>query len=116
MNEFIIKMQKNLLLEKEELLAKSRKVDVDTDGDEIDEIQANMLMSLEYQLTTRDFAKIANINAALDRITDSTYGICEDCDCKIPEKRLTINPYFITCVDCAEQREDDLKAALKEIQ
>jgi DnaK suppressor protein len=104
---FLQKMKSLLLAEKQEILKKStdQEVSVDTEGDETDEIQGNMLIELNNQLTSRNHAKLNQIDAALKRIEDKTYGICQDCEEKIPEKRLLMNPYFQTCVSCAEERE-----------
>jgi len=42
------------------------------------------------------------INAALLRIEQGTYGICEKCGAEIPAKRLEVIPFATTCVDCAD--------------
>lgn len=111
MNKSFLQKMKSLLLEqKRELLKKSEEaVDVDTEGDETDEIQANILIDLNNQLTTRNNAKLLQIEAALKRIEEKTYGVCQDCEDPIPEKRLLMNPYFQTCVSCAEEREAEEK-------
>jgi DnaK suppressor protein len=103
---FFEKMKQSLLAEKNALLNKSRlDQDIDTDGDETDEIQANLLISINNQLSSRDLLKVSEIDNALKRISEKTYGTCEDCGEDIPEKRLSINPYFLTCICCAEERE-----------
>ena len=106
---FLQQMRKDLVSQKNLLLAKSKATEVDTDGDETDEIQANLLIEIANQLSTRDQLKIKLINEALMRIDGNTYGICEDCEEIIPQKRLLINPYFMTCISCAEDREMDQK-------
>jgi DnaK suppressor protein len=111
MNKTFLKKIKALLLEQKTELIKSTKQDlaVDTDGDETDEIQANQLIELNNQLIVRSSAKMSQIDAALKRIEDGTYGLCQDCEESIPEKRLLSNPYFQTCVSCAEEREAEEK-------
>ena len=42
------------------------------------------------------------IDAALDRIKEGSYGICNVCNEKIPDQRLAALPYVITCIDCAD--------------
>lgn len=111
---FLKKTKEKLLSERDELSEKSiRRPDIDTDGDETDEIQGNMLIDLHNQLTTRNHAKLTQISDALKRIDDKTYGICQDCEEAIPEKRLELNPYFLTCVSCAEERETEDKQRKK---
>lgn len=109
-NKFVQEMKGNLLSQKHAIVTKSsRHIEVDTDGDETDEIQANVIIEIENQLETRDLAKLKKINEALARINDKSYGVCQDCDEEIPEKRLIMNPYFITCVLCSEEREMELR-------
>lgn len=108
--KFFTKMKESLLLQKKEIAsAVYQPRDIDTDGDETDSIQANMLIELGNQLNTRNSAKISQINGALQRIEDQTYGLCEECGEQIPEKRLLANPHFLTCVSCAEEREAEEK-------
>lgn len=39
--------------------------------------------------------------AALARISDGTYGVCESCNGLIPEERLDAAPYTKRCATCA---------------
>lgn len=96
--------------QKSEILKQSaRPIDIDTEGDEIDEIQGIMLIEMTNQLNTRNTAKLSQIEAALKRVEDGTYGKCQDCEEAIAEKRLLHNPHFQTCVVCAEEREREEK-------
>lgn len=90
-----------------------QEVIVDTEGDETDEVQGNMLIELNNALNTRNAAKLAQIESALKRIEEGTYGLCHDCEDPIPEKRLLSNPHFQSCVSCAEEREAEEKQRKK---
>jgi DnaK suppressor protein len=68
-----------------------------------------MLIELNNQMNSRNSIKLAQIESAIKRIDDKTYGLCEDCGESIPEKRLLLNPYFQTCISCAEEREAEEK-------
>ena len=46
------------------------------------------------------------IEAAIERIDDGSYGKCETCGGKIPKTRLEAIPYAAQCVQCASQREE----------
>lgn len=46
---------------------------------------------------------LGQIEAALERIEDSTYGICTECQGKIPKARLQALPYTAHCVKCAQR-------------
>lgn len=107
---FLQKMKALLVSQKQELLNQvSQETDVDTEGDETDEIQANILIELNNQLSSRNSAKLSQIDGALKRIEDKTYGLCLDCEEAIPEKRLLANPHAQLCVSCAEDREREEK-------
>ena len=107
---FFLKMKAQLLAEKAEILKKvAVEIDVDTDGDETDEIQANILIQVNNQLNIRNAAKLVQIDSALLRIEDKKYGICIDCEEAIAEERLLSNPCFQTCIACAEERENEEK-------
>lgn len=103
------KIKKVLLSEREELLNKNYSVEIDIDGDETDEIQGNILASVNQQLSSRDSHKLARIQNALKKIDDKTFGLCEECGEDIAEKRLEANPHFATCISCAEQQEIENK-------
>lgn len=49
---------------------------------------------------------LGQIEAALERIEDRTYGFCIECGCKIPKTRLNVLPYTPHCVKCASELED----------
>lgn len=49
---------------------------------------------------------VAEIDAALMRIDDGTYGRCAVCDAVIPEERLAAVPYAILCLDDKRSQEN----------
>ena len=107
---FIKQIKERLLLEKRDLLNKaSNDHDIDSHGDETDEVQANMLIDMHHQLNGRNNLKLRQITDALRRIDEKKYGCCQECGDSIEEKRLLYNPYFVTCISCAEQREIENK-------
>jgi DnaK suppressor protein len=107
---FLNKIKEQLLTQKKEILAHTQQErEVDTEGDEVDVIQAAILAEMSNRLINRAAQKIKQIDDALARIEKKTYGLCQDCEEPIPEKRLFLNPHFQTCVSCAEDREADSK-------
>jgi len=48
-------------------------------------------------------AELAQIDAALQRIDDGSYGSCEGCGQPIAAARLELLPFATRCVACAEQ-------------
>jgi len=70
---------------------------------EIEELaQGGKSARLLARLDDRSIREIEEINAALRRISDSTYGICECCGAEIPLGRLRVLPATRFCVDCAK--------------
>ena len=49
--------------------------------------------------------EVLQINQALDRLNEGTYGICSECGEDIEEKRLQAVPETSLCLDCARHYE-----------
>lgn len=45
-------------------------------------------------------ASLKDVNKALDRMKDGTYGVCKYCSKPIDEKRLLARPTSTSCIDC----------------
>lgn len=56
-------------------------------------------------LASNDRKVIQQIDEALKRLEDSTYGICQACGCKLNQARLKALPQAWLCVDCQEKLE-----------
>ncbi len=57
--------------------------------------------SLVMALEAEGLDEIAQINRALQRIEDGSYGRCEACGEKIGKSRLEAIPFAIHCINCA---------------
>jgi len=51
--------------------------------------------------------ELKEIKDALDRITDGSFGSCENCQGKIPKDRLRAIPYARRCVKCQGKEESN---------
>jgi RNA polymerase-binding protein DksA len=60
---------------------------------------------LDYTLEENAEHILHEIEAALKRIEDGTYGQCTNCGKQIPAERLEALPYATLCIDCQRQRE-----------
>ncbi len=69
---------------------------LDEEADEVEEYSS--LLPIERTLE----AKLQNINLALDKIKNNTYGKCEDCGKEINEERLELIPEARKCSDCGK--------------
>jgi RNA polymerase-binding transcription factor DksA len=54
---------------------------------------------------TRDLGEARELEAALDRLADGSYGVCCDCDLDIAPARLHANPAAMRCVECQRLHE-----------
>jgi len=58
-----------------------------------------VLNSLEHEAK----ATVMEIDKALLRMENNTFGICVECNKEINEQRLNIAPYSSLCINCAEK-------------
>src|SRR5688572_13772017 len=49
-------------------------------------------------------AMLRDVDRALGKVEDGTYGICDRCGKLIPEERLEARPWSVLCVECAALR------------
>lgn len=49
--------------------------------------------------------RLLGIDAALMKLREGTYGVCEECGGEISAERLKVMPFAIFCVDCQEKKE-----------
>jgi len=68
----------------------------------MDAMQAQAMAQASGQ---RRISQLKEIEAALKRIDDGDYGICQDCDEPINPRRLEVDPTARLCIDCATKAE-----------
>ena len=51
--------------------------------------------------------ELNQVERALLRLKQGTYGLCEVCSCKIPVARLNVLPYSTLCIKCQREAESD---------
>ena len=66
----------------------------------------NFDQELTLSLLGSEKDALDQIEAAIGRIDDGSYGRCEACGVKIPKSRLEAIPYAAQCVRCASQEEE----------
>ncbi len=65
----------------------------------------NFEQEFTLSLMENDGGTLTQIETALERIEEGTYGQCEECGVKIPKSRLNAIPFATLCIRCAEQQE-----------
>jgi DnaK suppressor protein len=105
--------RKKLLKQREAILNKSKKLKEDsytlgTDGiqDMADAASNAYNADILMSLSDNDRNMVKEIDSALDKIANHTYGICEECDEPINEKRLEANPVARYCITCKRMIEE----------
>src|SRR5262245_38171909 len=63
-----------------------------------------------FSLCERDREVLVSVREALEKIKGMTYGICEECEKLIEERRLEALPWVRLCVHCQNRKEDGLAA------
>ena len=66
---------------------------------------ADAMASMDISLVSRDLTVLAEVEGALGRLADGTYGECVDCGVDIPYARLAAYPAAIRCVACQSRLE-----------
>lgn len=78
--------------------------------DEIDAIQLAELRDEAIRELDRESRLLREVTAALERIQDGSYGVCERCEEYISLKRLSAIPWARHCVQCQEAVDREVLA------
>ena len=70
-----------------------------------DEAIADLLSDLDNAEVARDMRTVRDLDAALARIADGSYGSCADCGEDIGLQRLRAYPTALRCIKCQEVHE-----------
>jgi RNA polymerase-binding protein DksA len=85
--------------------------------EEVEEISANqdnhlaetatvtLDREIDYTLEENSTRMLAQIDAALKRVSDGTYGKCTSCGREIVAERLDAYPWAALCIDCKREAE-----------
>ncbi|MCL2348131.1 MAG: TraR/DksA family transcriptional regulator [Planctomycetaceae bacterium] len=75
-------------------------------GDVVDAAQGSNENEMAFQLAEVESRELGQINIALGKIGDGSYGICEDCNGKISPARLKALPFATKCIKCQEAYDE----------
>lgn len=105
-------IKKKLLQMREELLSEiSSSVKSESNllkseiGDVYDLASSERERELNLLLCEKDRQKLAQIDEALRRIQQGTYGVCDNCGEKIAKARLLAMPFTHLCISCKTEEE-----------
>jgi RNA polymerase-binding transcription factor len=114
--KFLAQVRENLLETKSKLLHEmdsemkaEREGNKDEGMDTYDLASEERDREINFILSDRERSKIKEIDEALARLADNTYGICESCGLEIAEERLDALPFTRLCRDCQQDQEREAK-------
>jgi DnaK suppressor protein len=102
----ILRLQMLLLHKQDEVtrgLRNHRLVDALAATEPFDGVEQRDVDLLRF---STDADVLTEIRSALDRVSDGTFGVCEECGKSIPAKRLEALPWARYCVSCQEHLEN----------
>ncbi len=70
-----------------------------------DESVADLLADVDTAVVGRLITELREVEAALERIAEGSYGLCDECGAEIPYARLQAYPTAIRCVADQERHE-----------
>ena len=70
-----------------------------------DWVLADILADLDIATVTRDVSELAEVDVALARIEEGSYGTCSDCGEPIGWPRLNAQPTAERCIACQQKLE-----------
>ncbi len=74
-------------------------------GDVVDFALDSAQDEISSQLAEAESRELSNIDDALERMRDGSYGQCEGCQSNIPLARLQALPYATCCIECQRKLE-----------
>jgi DnaK suppressor protein len=111
--EALLRLHKSLMARRDDLrkrlggglkdLSNSHKGDAT--GDSADLAFDSGSEEVASQLAELESRELVQIERALAKLKQGTYGLCEGCAKKIPVARLNALPFSTTCIECQRQME-----------
>ena len=116
-NKFLAKAREQLLDAKNKLLGEldtelraEREGNKDEGMDTYDLASEERDREINFILSDRERVKLKQIDDALERMDEGTYGVCESCGLEIAEERLEAMPFSRLCRDCQQDEEREAKS------
>lgn len=91
-----------LVAELERGISQRDGIAIEQSPDQVDEIQRASERDLAICKIDRESKQLRNARAALRRIREGSFGVCEHCEEQIHPKRLAAVPWAALCFQCQE--------------
>lgn len=108
--EHLLDVKNKLLGEIDSELRAERESNKDEGMDTYDLASEERDREINFILSDRDRMKIKQVDDAIARIDDGSYGVCESCGLEIAEQRLDAMPFTRLCRDCQQDQEREARS------
>ncbi|MFN3480122.1 MAG: TraR/DksA family transcriptional regulator [Thermodesulfovibrionales bacterium] len=119
LRKFLIKKREEIIKEAKTEIARYLKGEtkqlVETALDDGDWSVIDLSEDINFKRLETHRENLTRIDEALRKLSEGTYGICEDCGEEIPKERLEVMPFAILCRDCQEKKEEMEKLEREEM-
>ena len=105
MREQLVEMKTKLLSEMDSELRAEREGNKDEGMDTYDLASEERDREINFILSDRERVKIKQIDDALGRMAEGSYGVCESCGDQIGSKRMMARPVTTFCINCKSEME-----------
>jgi DnaK suppressor protein len=75
---------------------------IENAAEDFDRLQQQLNREVAIRNLDRESKLLKEVQGAISRLEDDSFGICLRCDEEIPEKRLKALPWAAYCVSCQE--------------
>jgi DnaK suppressor protein len=110
LRENLLQMKTKLVTEIDSELRAEREGNKDEGMDTYDLASEERDREINFILSDRERVKIKQIDDALGRLEEGSYGVCESCGLEIAEERLEAMPFTRLCRDCQQDQEREAKS------
>ena len=112
LSDFLPSIKESLLFQKSQILNRTNEFKRTQQesvqlSDEAEVASNDLSNNLSIHLHERSMKALMEIDKALNKISQQTYGDCEGCGDVIHPKRLQARPLAPLCISCMEEREEE---------
>src|SRR5207245_11558580 len=110
LKEHLSDMKGKLLAEIDSELKAEREGNKDEGMDTYDLASEERDREINFILSDRERVKITQIDDALERMEEASYGVCVSCGLEIAGERLRAMPFTRLCRDCQQEQEREARS------
>jgi DnaK suppressor protein len=110
LHEHLLEMKAKLVHGIDSELRAEREGNKDEGMDTYDLASEERDREINFILSDRERVKIKQIDDALARMAEGSYGVCESCGLEVGQERLEAMPFTRLCRDCQQDMEREAKS------